>query len=173
MKKRHIILRSALIILILSLLVFHIAWFINFLKYKPFQDAVGKDEWGRYSYSDDNKISYNVFAPKYPRFVGNLSISDFRSDKLKTGDVLFDMIIWPESFGKYEVGISVNFVTELDVSNGSYSIQTTSSQFVLDENMNLIEYDEEDVKFYEEYKEKISDFYNKAYKMWGILNTNN
>lgn len=154
-------------------MVFHIAWFANFLKYKPFQDTVGKDELGRYSYFDENKISYNVFAPKYPRFVGNLSISDFRSDKLKAGDVLVDMIIWSKSFDRYKVGFSVNFVTGLDISNGSYSIQTTSSQFVLDENMNLIEYDKEDVEVYEKYKEKISDFYKKAYNMWGILNTTN
>lgn len=170
--KKHVLLKIILLMLILFLLSFHIIWVINFMKYKPFQDAVGKDEQGRYSYSDENNLSYSVFAPRYPRFVGNLSISDFRSDKLKTGDILIDMIIWPEFFDGYEVGISISRVTGLSTSDGSYSIQTESSQFVLDEAMNLINYDEEDIEFYKKYKDEISDFYRKAYDMWGILDLN-
>lgn len=91
--KKHIVIKISAGIIILVVAIFHIIWFINYNQYKPYVDAVGKDEWGNYLYVDENKTAYSVFPPNYPRFVGNLSICDSRGKDLKQGDIIVDMII--------------------------------------------------------------------------------
>jgi hypothetical protein len=173
MKKR--VIRVALVILVLIVAGFHAIWFYNYKKYTPFIDAVGEGEWGGYSYYDENKITFAVCPPKYPTFVGNLSISDFQSNNLSIGDKIVDMIIWPQINNRYEIGISIRTVTNVensgDKNNGMYSISTESVNFVLDENMNFLQdYDDEQISLFNENKEKIEEYYGKANQMWGILN---
>ncbi len=171
--KKHFVSKIVIAIVIIILIVFHAIWFYNYRKFKPFADAVGKDEWGRYSCLDDDKTAYAVFPPKYPLFDGNLSISDFRNSDLKSGDVLVDMIIWPEK-KSYKIGFSIQFVkdsrTDGDVENGMSEVFTESVNFELDEKGNFLkDYDDEDIKIFTENKEIIDEYYSKAYKMWGIL----
>lgn len=171
--KKHRGLKIVIAILLIILITFHAIWFYNYSKFKPFADAVGKDEWGRYSCLDDDKTAYAVFPPKYPLFDGNLSIADYRSKDLKSGDVLVDMIIWPEK-KSYKIGFSIQFVKDSkingDEENGMLELSTESVSFELDENGNFLkDYNEEDINIFNENKEIIDEYYSKAYKMWGIL----
>lgn len=172
MKKR--IIKIVLSILILVVGAFHIAWFYNYSKYKPFKDAVGKNEWGGYYCLDENKTTFAVFPPKYPRFVGNLSITEFQGDDLKVGDKLVDMIIWPKNNDKYEIGISIRTIAHIensgDRNEGMHAITADSVSYMLDERMNFLKsYNDKEIALFNQNKEIIEEYYEKAYKMWGIL----
>ena len=174
-KKKHLIIKIIAVIIIVFLIVYNGIWYYCYSIYKPFMDVVGKDEYGRYAFTDENKTMYYVAPPKYfIEFYGNLAISDFRKSDLKPGDILVDMIIWPSVKGTYEVGIVLQITEETetkgDSKSGSYSITTKDVSFELDENMNFLkEYSDEDKKLFEENRDTIEQYYQKAYDMWGIL----
>lgn len=175
MQKKHLIIKIIVIVIVVFFIVYNGIWFYCYSIYKPFMDAVGKDEYGRYAYMDADKITYYVAPPKYlTEFYGNLAISDFRKSDLQSEDILVDMIIWPSVKGTYEVGIMLqiteNTETNGDKNSGSYSVTTKSMSFELDEHMNFLkEYSKEDKQLFEENRETIKSYYQKAYDMWGIL----
>ena len=116
-------------------------------------NAVGKNEDGMFICMDEAKCR--------------------RSD-IKPGDVLVDMIIWPSINGTYEVGIALEIAKDSEITEnkegGSFSITTKSINIELDEHMNFRdEYSEEVKKLFEENRETIKAYYQKAYNMWGIL----
>lgn len=173
MKKRHLVIIS--IILCIALASFHIIWFCNLRRYQPYIEAVGTDEYGRYSCIDDSKTTYSVFPPSYPSFSGNLAICDFRSDDLQPGDTVVDMLIWPNG-ETYKIGISIQTIKSSQINGdsetGIISVSTESVNFELDEQGNFLkEYDATQIKLFEENKATIETYYEKAYKMWGILGT--
>lgn len=145
-------------VLLIVLVAFHAVWFYNYNEYKPFMKVVNKDEWRRYSCTDEKMITYSVFPPTYPSFVDNLFISDFQNDDLAAGDVLVDMLSWPEG-DKYTVGISLQFAKESKINgnqdNGMLSLTTESINFELDENGNLLRY----------YDEKYTNIFNENYRL--------
>jgi len=174
-KKKHLIIKIIAVVIVVFLIVYNGIWFYCYSIYKPFMDIVGKDEYGRYACMGADKITYYVDPPEYfIEFYGNLAISDFRKSDLKPGDILVDMIIWPSVKGTYKVGVMLQIAenTEIngDKNSGSYSITTKGVNFELDEHMNFLkEYSEEDKKLFEENRETIKSYYQKAYNIWGIL----
>ncbi len=159
-------------VLILAVVVFHVLWFLNFNRYTPFKKTVGKDMYGRYCTHDEDMCSYAVFPPPYPLFSeGNLAISDFYSNDLKPGDKLVDMIIWLGKNDSYKVGFVIKVVVSNEKTPGDMTnIQTDGYSYTLDEKKNFIkEPDEEELAFFNENKDIIDKYYDKAYKMWGIL----
>lgn len=175
MKKKSLVIKIIIVVILIFLVVYHGIWYYCYSTYKTFMDAVGKDEYGHYLYIDEGKKNYYVAPPKYPfEFYGNLAISDFRSSDLKSGDVLVDMIIWPSVNGTYKVGFMLQIVEELEldenIAGKSYIISTKNVSFELDEQKNFLhEYNEEEKKLFEENRQKVDAYYEKAYQMWGIL----
>ena len=174
-KKKNLIVKIIIILLVLLLMVYNGIWFYCYSIYKPFMNAVGKNEDGMFICMDEDKCSYFVSPPEYPiEFYGNLAITDFRRSDIKPGDVLVDMIIWPSINGTYEVGIALEIAKDSEITEnkegGSFSITTKSINIELDEHMNFRdEYSEEVKKLFEENRETIKAYYQKAYNMWGIL----
>lgn len=173
-KKKHLIIKIIKIvvaIIIVFLIVYNVIWFYCYSIYKPFMDVVGRDEYGNRACMDEDRVVYSVFPPDYFfDFTGNLAICDYRKSDLKPGDILVDMIIWPSIKGTYKVGFALSVAEETEKKGDSYSITTKGAAFELDENMNFLkEYSDEDKKLFEEHRDTIERYYQKAYDMWGIL----
>lgn len=157
-------------VILIFIVLFHILWFYNYTTYEPYMKAVGIGEYGGYTYTDD-VLTYAAFPPRYPQFTGNLSICDiYRYGEMQEGDVLVDMIIWPSINGEFTVGLTIKIVKSTNEQEGIYNLDTISFSYELDENKNFLnDYTEEELQYYYDYEYIINTFYEKAYKMWGIL----
>ena len=84
------------------------------------------------------------------------------------------MIIWPKNNDRYEIGISIRTITNIensgDKNKGMHAITTESVSYMLDEKMNFLKsYNDEEIALFNQNKKIIEEYYEKAYKMWGIL----
>lgn len=168
------------LIIILSLLgillIFHLIWYINFSSYKKYTQTnmFIKDDYRSSHYADyENEYTYSVFAPNYPQFTGNLAITPHMTENRSEGETIVSLVIWPNAFVGYEVGVTVSAIT---VSRYIESIESWQVEaepqchILLDENMQPTDENaEESLKAYDEYTEDIKRAYKMAYDIWGIL----
>lgn len=161
-------------VILLAALVFHIAWFGNYLiHYKPYIDKLQDPVVNEFAVMrDGEKDDYGicVFFPHYPFFDGYLQVDRTIAYRDENGDsIAFFMKIYDFDTDNPWISFEGHALYGYDEEKQDY---TSSSQcfLMLDKNMNLIDSSApEQVAAYEEYEKTIRTAYELAYKHFGIL----
>lgn len=164
-KKRYI-----LLFLAVCFLIYNIVWFVNWYSYRKMEKALGYNErYQSYVYKEDDFI-YSVFPPHYLSLTGNYDIS--QSVKLYEKPTTIGMVIWPEFFGEYEVGIIIehHYLDEATSNENEYNYKSEKIYILLDEHMKPKNKESEQALAENaDMLDEIEAMYERAYKRWGIL----
>ena len=142
-----------------------IAWLIHYntliapmLKNENLEYEGISSYWKKYSaHDEDNRIGYTVAAPRFLRFIGNISVitgTSYDEDWNLETDYTYSLLYNPRLFSNNLYDFTVRDYTDCE-SMGD--IPKTYSIF-LDKDWNLVSESEEGI--YEEFKDEIHSFFN-------------
>lgn len=145
-------------LIITVLLIYHIAWFLNYNKYMGYSKGYQRLN-DTYMKSEDI-FTYTIAPPLYPSFVGNFGIS--------LNDSSLGLVIWPSFFkGESNFGI---IVFEDNLVRG-YQVYVDKNMKYQDEKNNVYDVNEKEkiillIKGKEEYLNQMKKY---SHNEWGIF----
>lgn len=175
MKKKKKFLAIICFVIFIVFVILNSIWFLYVhTKYHKYELAIGYDDKRqRYIYRDEDDFVYSVSKPYYLQYTGNLAISqvitiDEKGNALNEN--LVSLIIWPDIWGNYEYGVTVEI---LDKSSQAPDASYISYEFLLDENKQPLEQlNEHDKNILSSNQDAINTLFEKSKKMWNIPHEN-
>lgn len=139
----------AAIIIILLFGAWNLTWYIQTQnRYAPFLEAIPENQSGTHSIRKADDYVYNVKAPDYLSYTGNLGVSN-----LDKGEAL---IIWPLMSGDYTYGF------RLTSKGQTYEIYVDKNMEPVDKN------NEETNQLVQQFKPQLDALYEKALNTWDL-----